>query len=66
MRHPNAAAAGVSIAPAIVIIYLARLVGLDMSNEVAGVVSGAVIAGVLLVGREGLRGIASIVWRGRP
>lgn len=64
--HPNAAAAGGSTIPAVLIVWLAGYFGLDLSAEAGALVAGGIIATALFVGRRGIVGVARIVWRGNP
>lgn len=64
MKHPNAATAGTLTGPAIVIVWLAGLLGIDMGAEVGAAVAGCMIATGLLIGRNGVKGLARILWRG--
>lgn len=62
--HPNATTAGVSSASALVIVWIAQMVGLDVGPELAVVFAGAWTTVALAVGRNGLRGLIRKVWRG--
>lgn len=55
-RHPNAAAAGGSTGAAVVLVWLVGCLGVDISNEAAVAVAGAVTTAVLFVGRVGIAG----------
>lgn len=65
MNHPNAAAAGTSSGLTVLVVWLLSLAGVDVSPEVAAALAGAVATVVLLIGRDGIGGVARIVWRGR-
>ncbi len=64
MNHPNATAAGGSSIAAVLVVWIAGVLGLDMPAEVGAAISGGAAVLVLLIGREGIRGIASGIWRG--
>lgn len=65
MTHPNATISLVSGSGiGTVIVWLLGFGGINPPAEVGSAIGGAVAAIVLLIGRKGLRGIASIVWRG--
>jgi hypothetical protein len=65
-NHPNAAAAAVSTGPAVLIVWVLGLTGLEIDPLVAAAIAGAVVSAGLLVGRRGVKGLASLVWRGGP
>ena len=62
--HPNAATAGATIGPSVLIVWLAGHLGLDIGAEEAVVTAGLIASLVLLIGREGVKGIIGSVWRG--
>lgn len=55
-RHPNAAAAGGSTGAAVLVVWLAGHLGVDISNEAAVAIAGAATTAVLFVGRVGVAG----------
>lgn len=63
--NANATAAGGSTGVGLFLVWLLGHVGVDMGAEVAVVVAGGLTTFVLLVGRDGVRGIARTIWRGR-
>lgn len=65
MKNPNAVAAGTSTGAAALVAYIAELAGLDLPGPVDILLGGVLVVAVLAVGREGLRGIISTIWRGR-
>ena len=65
MKNPNAAAAGGTIAPGVLVVWLLGHFGVDMSAEVGTVIGGLAAAALLFVGREGIRGAFRRVWRGK-
>ena len=62
--NPNAAAAGVSGAVAIVVVALLGALGVVMSPVVSAAASAIVIAAFLFVGRSGLRAVKDRIWKG--
>jgi hypothetical protein len=64
-KHPNATVAVGSGGAAVLLVYLAGLFGLDVPAEVAAAASGLLAGAVLLIGRDGVRGIARTFWRGK-
>jgi hypothetical protein len=71
MQHPNTVAAIVTLALANVALYIAHRVGyVHLSQTDALNIAGALIAGVLFVGRRGLRflfvGLWTGLWNGTP
>jgi hypothetical protein len=64
MKHPNANVAAAMIGPAVVLIWLANLVNLEIPNDVAVVVGGYVIVIALRIGRDGIRGAIRKIWKG--
>lgn len=63
-QHPNASAAGVSGAVAVVVIALLGALGVAMSPIVSAAASSLVIAAVLLIGAKGFKGALDKVWKG--
>lgn len=63
-QHPNATAAGGTVGVSVLLIWIAGLLGVDLSAEVAAALTGLLTVVVLAVGRDGIRGIARRVWRG--
>ena len=66
MKHPNATIAGGTGALGILIAFGLEQAGLNVPAPVAAAIPVVLTTGVLFVGRRGLRGIASIVWKGDP
>lgn len=69
MQHPNTVAAIVTLALANLALYIAHRIGyVHLSQTDALNLAGALIAGVLFVGRRGLRfvfvGLWTGIWRG--
>lgn len=64
MRHPNAAVAGATTGSAVLVIWALGLVGVGVDGVVGAAIAGALATAALFVGRKGIRGIMSIVWRG--
>lgn len=64
MPHPNASLAAGSSSIAVVIVWLSGHFGLDMTAEVAASVTGLIASGMLVLGRNGLRGLMRILWHG--
>jgi uncharacterized membrane protein (DUF4010 family) len=62
-QHPNAAAAGVSGAVAVIAVAVIGAF-VAMSPVVAAAASSLVIAAVLFVGRKGLKGVKDRIWSG--
>jgi hypothetical protein len=63
--QPNATAATGSTGVGLFLVWLLGHLGVDMGAEVAVVIAGGLTAIVLLIGRDGLSGIARTVWRGK-
>jgi len=67
-KHPNAKAAGGSAGALAVILYLLTLVGVELPEPPlpVGIILGGAVSGlVLFIGRNGVRGLFRLVWRGR-
>lgn len=62
--HPNATAAGATTVAAVLVVWGLGLLGVDVSTEVGIAVAGGLTTAILFVGRRGIKGVASIVWRG--
>ena len=63
--HPNASVAlgsGAGIGP--IVIWLIGLAHVQMTPEIGGAVGGLVAAGVLLVGRRGIKPVIVGLWKG--
>lgn len=68
MTHPNAAAAAASAWIAAALIYLLGLFGVSVPDpplEVAIGLGGIASALALFIGRRGVRGLVSLIWRGQ-
>lgn len=64
-RHPNAVASFASAGGGgAALVYLLALAGVDLPAPLVPVVAGALSALVLFLGRNGLRGLVRVVWRG--
>ena len=64
-RNPNASVAlgsGAALGP--LIVWSVGLTGTPMSAEVGAAFGGVVAALFLLIGRRGVRGLLSQIWRG--
>jgi hypothetical protein len=65
MSHPNAATAAGLTGPSVLVVWLLSRLGIvDVSPEVAVVMGGAVISIGLLVGKRGIKGMLSMLWKG--
>jgi len=64
MPHPNATAAGGASILAVLVLLVARYLGLELTGEEGAAVAGGLATVTLLVGRNGVRGIARTFWRG--
>lgn len=65
MSHPNAAAGLVGgSGGGALLVYLLALVGVHVPLVFAPALGGFAAAFVLFVGRNGLRGIVRVAWRG--
>lgn len=62
--HPNATTAGASSASVLVVVWIAQMLGADLSPELAVVFSGVWAAIVLAIGRNGIRGVVRKIWHG--
>jgi hypothetical protein len=63
--QPNATAATGSTGAGLFLVWLLGHLGVDMGAEVAVVIAGGLTTFVLLVGRDGIRGLFRTVWRGK-
>ena len=67
MKHPNATAAGTAAGVVGAVLWLLEAAGVDVPEPPVHVtvwIGGAVSAVVLVIGRDGLRGLARRIWRG--
>lgn len=63
--HPNATTAAGLTGPAVLVVWLFNHFGIvDISPEVAVVIAGGVITIALFVGKRGVKGVLSMLWRG--
>ena len=63
--HPNATVSvGSGVSGGLAVVYLLSLLGIHVDAYVGGLVASAVSGLVLLVGREGARGLLRRVWTG--
>jgi hypothetical protein len=63
-NHPNAKAATITTALAAGAVYLAARYGYTLSSEWSLLAAGAVVSGVLFIGRRGIKGVISDLWNG--
>jgi hypothetical protein len=64
-RHPNASIAlGSGSGLGALVVWLVGLTGTPMPAEVGAVVGGLVAAAALFVGRRGILGAVTAIWRG--
>ena len=64
-RHPNASVAlGSGSGFGALVVWLVSLGGIALPPEVAAVIAGGIAATALFVGRRGIRGAATAIWRG--
>jgi hypothetical protein len=63
-NNPNASLAAGSTGVGVVVIYLLGLLGVSLSPEVAVALGGGVTAALLFVGKNGLKGVWRVIWRG--
>ena len=64
-NHPNASVAlgsGAGVGP--IVIWLLGVAHVSMTPEVGGAIGGLVAAGVLLVGRRGIKPVIIGLWKG--
>lgn len=65
MSNPNAAVgAGSGVGGGLTVVYLLSLVGVDVDAYAGALIASTVSGLVLLVGREGARGLLRRVWAG--
>ena len=65
-KHPNALAALVSgVGIGNVLIWALGFAGVAVPDHIAVTLGGGLAALVLLIGREGVRGLAGILWSGQ-
>lgn len=65
MTHPNATVAGGGATAGILLVWILSLVGVELPPAVAAVTAGLIPVALLFIGRNGLRGVLRLVWRGR-
>lgn len=64
-RHPNAVVGGTAgVGGGVLVVWLLGLAGVALTPEVGAALAGGLAAAVLFLGRNGLTGLARIVWRG--
>ena len=64
-RHPNASVAvGSGSGLGALVVWGVGLGGVVMPAEVGAVIGGGVAGAALLIGRQGIRGLIAILWRG--
>lgn len=66
MKHPNAiigGGSGIALGPAVVEVL--ALAGVEISSTLGAVIGALAAGAVLLIGRDGVRGIARTLWHGR-
>jgi hypothetical protein len=64
-RHPNASiAVGSGSGLGALVVWGVGLGGVMMPAEVGAVIGGGVAGVALLVGRQGIKGLIAILWRG--
>jgi hypothetical protein len=64
-RHPNASVAvGSGSGLGALVVWGVGLGGVVMPAEVGAVIGGGVAGIALLVGKQGIKGVAAILWRG--
>jgi hypothetical protein len=64
-NNPNASLAAGTTGVGVLVIYLAGLLGFTPSAEGAAALGGAATSIVLFIGRTGIRGMLSVIWRGQ-
>jgi hypothetical protein len=64
-RHPNATVAGTTGGTAALVVALLHAAGVEVSVDVAVAVVAAVPPVALFIGRNGVRGVIRMLWRGR-
>lgn len=65
MSHPNALTAGTAASIGVLAVWIAGHFGIKLGAEEAAAIAGAASAVALFIGRNGLIGLARILWRGR-
>jgi len=64
-QHPNAATAAGLTGPSVLVVWLLGKLGLvDITPEIAALLAGAIIAVGLFIGKRGIKGLLSMLWRG--
>lgn len=63
-KHPNATVAGGTGGTAALVVALLHASGIDISLDLAVAITAAVPPVALFIGRNGLRGVIRVVWRG--
>lgn len=64
-KHPNATVAGTTGGTAALLVALLHAAGVDVSVDAAVAIVACVPPLALFIGRNGIRGAARLVWRGR-
>lgn len=64
-KHPNATVGGLSGAGiGTFLVYALGKAGVQLDPEAASAIAGAVAAIALFIGRNGVRGLIHLIWRG--
>jgi hypothetical protein len=63
-KHPNASVASSAGVGGALICWLLGHFGVDVSAEIGALIATGVAGFVLFVGRNGLVGLAHLIWRG--
>lgn len=63
-KHPNATAAVGGGGLGVIVVWALGLAGVDVPPEVAAAIAGGLAGIVLFIGRRGVKGLASVMWRG--
>lgn len=63
--HPNATTAGGTGGAGLVVVWLLGRAGITLSAEEGGAIAAGAATLALLIGRNGVKGLARAVWKGK-
>lgn len=64
-NNPNASTAGGLTVVGVAVVWVAGHLGWSLTGEEQVVISGLITTGGLWIGRNGVRGVARIIWKGK-
>jgi hypothetical protein len=63
-KHPNASLAATVGSVSTLVLWIAGAIGIAMSAEAGAAAATLLVAGSLLVGKKGIRGLIGSIWKG--